>query len=112
MLLAMAGPALAQQSPGSAPSYPVVQSPTAVDRSHVWAPPSGDFVDRMNRGDRSPDRVARAERLAALANSGECQSAYGIALEEHDVEIAANLARACDLPAPDARTVRRISHRR
>lgn len=109
-LLALSGPAMAQQAPGATSSYPIAEAPPAFDRSHAPRRLAGGFADRMmNRSVRSPERVARARRLAVLANSGDCLAAYNIALEEHDEEIAANLARECDLPARDVRTVRRTA---
>src|SRR5688572_5664056 len=95
-LLALSGPAMAQQAPGAAFSNPVAAPAPALDRSHAAYGLAGAFTDRsMNRSIRSPERVERARRLAVMANSGECLAAYNIALEEHDEEIAANLAREC-----------------
>lgn len=42
-----------------------------------------------------PERRARAERLAALANSGRCTEAIGIARSEGDLDMATRLEEAC-----------------
>jgi hypothetical protein len=43
----------------------------------------------------SPERVARAERVAALLNEGKCKDAAMYALDQGDNEMAAKVANVC-----------------
>jgi len=42
-----------------------------------------------------PDRIARAERVAALLNEGKCKDAAMYALDQGDKEMAAKVANVC-----------------
>ena len=112
-LLALSGPALAQEAPAPTAQQPVVPSMTITrDTSHVRASLAGASADMSLRDSlRYPERAERAERLAALAHSGECRTAYRVALRESDKQMTANLARMCELPARDVFAIRRLSVR-
>jgi hypothetical protein len=43
----------------------------------------------------TPDRIARAERVAALLNEGKCKDAAMYALDQGDKEMAAKVANVC-----------------
>jgi len=43
----------------------------------------------------SPERIARAERVAALLNEGKCKDAAMYALDQGDKEMAAKVANVC-----------------
>lgn len=112
VLLAIASPALSQDGSGRAAYNPVIHSAPSANSSGVRTVLAGHSADNSMRESLSrPERVKRAERLADLANSGQCLAAYRIALRENDAQIAANLATVCDLPARDVRSIRQLSYR-
>lgn len=115
-MLALSVPAVAQEapapSPGPAVQLPIFQSPMVLSTNGARDRLKGGSADYLMRDSVGYDeRLGRAQRLAALATSGECPSAFRIALRESDYEMAENLATACELPARDVRSMRSFAPR-
>ncbi len=90
--------------------HPSSQDPTKVGAANReasyrqgMAQRRGDYVAVQGRNDaerheRSAEREALAERLATMANEGQCRQAVMIARREGHLDIASALIRQCRLP--------------
>ena len=101
----IAAEANAQQTPpqsnGSVRNGQPLVRPSFVRSSSMRAMDQFHSEERIRRrveaeeARRAPERRARAERLAALANSGQCDEAVRIARGEGDTDMATRLVEAC-----------------
>lgn len=112
VLLTVSSPAVSQDASGQTAFNPVIHPPPPTGRSGArMRLASGSADEGMRESLAYPRRMKRAERLSALARSGDCLTAFRIALREHDEPMAANLATACQLPAREVRSIRRMALR-
>ncbi|MFN3930949.1 MAG: hypothetical protein ACK4JY_04295 [Brevundimonas sp.] len=106
----IAAGANAQQTPPPAPPPAPLPPPVFVPGPPMFVMPmkvraSGmdqfhnEFAERQRAAAKDererPERRARAERLAALANTGHCSQAVRIARREGDLDMATRLVEAC-----------------
>ena len=71
-----------------------VQARVWFERNREWAR-ARKRVEREALASASPERLARAERVAALLNEGRCRDAKAVAVAERDLQIAANVESLC-----------------
>lgn len=102
---ALATPALAQQTPPRPNSPPPVLNPMAAARANAvpdrptpaqeWDFRAYTTQGRAPDADTSPERVALANRISALVESGQCDAARAMARAEGDRQMALRVRQLC-----------------
>ena len=95
LLLALPAAAAAQSAPE--PSLPSASVPRLVIPGNLSRGYEPREMERLRRdgGGTSSQRRERAERLAELVNSGQCQAAHDIAVREGDRIMAERIGDVC-----------------